>query len=33
MKAKALARCDLPEAGGVKRWRKDPSHMGFLKAL
>lgn len=33
MKAKALARCDLPEAGTVKRWRTEPSLMGFLKAL
>lgn len=33
MKAKALAQCDLPEAGAVKRWRKEPSLMGFLKAL
>jgi site-specific recombinase XerD len=33
MKAKALAQCDLPDPGIVKRWRKEPSLMGFLKAL
>jgi len=33
MKAKALARCDLPEGGIVKRWRTEPGLMGFLKAL
>ena len=33
MKAKALAHCDVPEEPGVKRWRKEPSLMAFLKAL
>jgi site-specific recombinase XerD len=33
MKAKALAQCDLPDAGAVKRWRTEPSLMAFLKAL
>ena len=33
MKAKALARCDLPDAGTLKRWRTEPGLMGFLKAL
>jgi integrase/recombinase XerD len=33
LKAKALARCDLPEADTVKRWRTDPNLMCFLKAL
>ena len=33
MKAKALALCDLPDAGTVKRWRTEPSLMAFLKAL
>ncbi len=33
MKANALARCDPPEEGTVKRWRAEPSLMGFLKAL
>ena len=33
MKANALARCDPPEEGTVKRWRMEPSLMGFLKAL
>jgi len=33
MKAKALAHCDVPEEITVKRWRKEPSLMAFLKAL
>jgi site-specific recombinase XerD len=33
MKAKALAQCDLPEEGTAKRWRTEPSLMGFLKTL
>ena len=33
MKAKALARCDLPDGGTLKRWRTEPGLMGFLKAL
>ena len=33
MKAKALAQCDVPPRGSAKSWRKDPSILGFLKAL
>jgi site-specific recombinase XerD len=33
MKAQALARCDPPQGGTVKRWRTEPGLMGFLKAL
>ena len=33
MKAHALAQCDVPDVGTVKRWRTEPSLMGFLKAL
>lgn len=33
MKAQALARCDVPEEGALKRWRTEPGLMGFLKAL
>jgi integrase len=33
MRAKALARCDLPDGGTVERWRTEPGLMGFLKAL
>ena len=33
MKAKALAQCDLPDEGTVKRWRAEPTLMAFLKAL
>jgi integrase/recombinase XerD len=34
MKAKALARTDIgPELAAVKRWRKDPGLIGFLKAF
>jgi integrase len=33
MKAKALAHCELPEGASVKRWRKEPGLMGFLRAL
>jgi integrase len=33
MKAKALAQCDLPDEGTVKRWRTAPSLMAFLKGL
>ncbi|MGH2406099.1 MAG: tyrosine-type recombinase/integrase [bacterium] len=33
MKAKALARCDVPDEGTVKRWRTEPRLMAFLKAL
>jgi site-specific recombinase XerD len=33
MKAKALASCDIFNEITVKRWHKQPSLMGFLKAL
>ncbi len=33
MKAKALAHCELGEGPSVKRWRKGPGLMGFLRAL
>ncbi len=33
MKAKALAHCALREERSVKRWRKEPSLMSFLRAL
>jgi integrase/recombinase XerD len=33
MKAKALAHCDISEKSVVKRWRKEPTLMAFLKAL
>jgi integrase/recombinase XerD len=33
MKAKALAHCDISENSVVKRWRKEPTLMAFLKAL
>jgi site-specific recombinase XerD len=33
MKAKALAHCDIPAESTVKRWRKEPTLMAFLKAL
>ena len=33
MKAKALAQCDVPPRGIAKSWCKDPSILGFLKAL
>ena len=33
MKAKALAQCDLPDGGTLKRWRTEPGILGFLKAL
>jgi integrase/recombinase XerD len=33
MKAKALAQCDLPSMGLVKRWQQRPDMMAFLKAL
>jgi site-specific recombinase XerD len=33
MKAKALAHCELREEVSVKRWRKEPGLMGFLRAL
>ncbi len=33
MKAKALAACELPAETRVKRWRKEPNLMEFLRAL
>jgi site-specific recombinase XerD len=33
MKAKALAACEVPEQTSVKRWRKEPNLMEFLRAL
>lgn len=33
MKAKALARCDLPEEVTTKPWHSDAGLIGFLKAL
>ena len=34
MKAKALARADLGNVGTMaKRWRKEPSLIGFLKGI
>ncbi len=33
MKAKALECCDFPDEVAVKRWRKGPSLIAFLKAL
>ena len=33
MKAKALAHCDISGESVVKRWRKEPALMAFLKAL
>jgi len=33
MKAKALAACDVPAETRVKRWRKEPNLMAFLRAL
>lgn len=33
MKAMALARCDLGGETTVKRWRKNPNLIGFLRAL
>ena len=33
MKAQALAACDVPTETHVKRWRKEPGLMAFLRAL
>jgi integrase/recombinase XerD len=33
MKAKALAHCDISAESTIKRWRKEPTLMSFLKAL
>ena len=33
MQARALAHCELREEASVKRWRKEPGLMGFLRAL
>jgi site-specific recombinase XerD len=33
MKAKALAACEVPAEPRVKRWRKEPNLMAFLRAL
>jgi hypothetical protein len=33
MKAKALARCDVPQPGWAKLWRKDAGIIGILRAL
>ncbi|MGH8291751.1 MAG: tyrosine-type recombinase/integrase, partial [Steroidobacteraceae bacterium] len=33
MKAKALAKCDVPGNANIKRWRKDPGVVTFLKSL
>jgi integrase/recombinase XerD len=33
MKAKALERCDFPDETAVKRWRKGPGLIAFLKAF
>jgi|GEM_PF-2326353 len=33
MKAKALAACEVPKQASVKRWRKEPNLMEFLRAL
>lgn len=33
MKAKALAACEMPAESRIKRWRKEPGLMGFLRAL
>lgn len=33
MKAKALARCEITETVGKKRWREDPGLMAFLRSL
>lgn len=33
MKATALAKCDVPGNAHIKRWRKDPGVVAFLKSL
>ena len=33
MKGKALAACEMPAESHIKRWRKEPGLMGFLRAL
>lgn len=33
MKAKALAKCEISEAGPTKQWRSDPELMQFLRDL
>ena len=33
MKAKALARCEVTETPGRRRWREDPGLMTFLRSL
>lgn len=33
MKAKALARCDIPQPGRLRPWRKEAGIIGFLRAL
>jgi hypothetical protein len=33
MKAKALAKCDLPQDGPIKNWSRDAGVLEFLKAL
>jgi len=33
MKAKALARCDIPAGTHPKRWRRDTGVIEFLKSL
>ena len=33
MKAKALSACEVPETASVKRWRKEPTLMEFLRTL
>ena len=34
MKAKALAKCEIPDPTGAKKpWREDPDLIAFLRAL